>query len=185
MSKNSSEVFRRDADAVIADRDRHLTVARPANMDFEPFFYGSLFIHCVFGVAQEIHQDLQDLMTIDHDAGDFLVDLLDDSDAMAFERRSVHSHGILHERSRGDGLQDAKDFRVALLHSNDFLDVLDELHHADHFGKQFIPLRDQQSGSFGQVFRNQLALWIIGQEPRQLTVLTLQHGRRPAEVLNL
>ena len=62
--------------------------------------------------------------------------------------------------------------------------MLNVLNDGRHLGNQFITLGGEQPGSLGEVFREELALRIIGQKPCQFAIFGFQHRCGRAEVIH-
>ena len=67
VRENSGQVLGRDADAVVGDRDLDLVVSVHGNGDGNAAVRGAEFVDGVFGVADQVDQDLEDLVFVHQD----------------------------------------------------------------------------------------------------------------------
>ena len=81
----------------------------------------------VFGVADEVDEDLQHLVLLGLDGRRFFK-LAAHVNVVPGERGGIDLQRVLHQLDGGDGLHDAGHLGVTLLHGDDLFDVVNVLH---------------------------------------------------------
>ncbi len=77
----------------------------------------------VLGIAHEVDEDLQHLVFVEIEEGDFFK-IADDFDAMPGEGANVQAQAVLDQAGKVDDFPDPGYLGIALLHGDDILDVL-------------------------------------------------------------
>ena len=90
----------------------------------DEFIGPARFVARVFGIAHQVHENLQHLVLVDGDRRD-VAEFALQRDPMAGESAGVQPQAVLHEIDDLDGLGDAAELGVALLHGDGVLDVLE------------------------------------------------------------
>ncbi len=174
--EDALEVLRRDADAGIDDGDQHRAIGRP-HADGHALLGAPGLVAGVFGVADHVHQDLQHLVLVDRDQR-HLLEVAHQRDAMTAEGPLVHPQAVLDQRADVDHVGHAAAARVALLHRDDFLDVLDVAAQRRQLRAGRITLGDELGRQLLQVHRQVPALR-TRQESRQVGRVLAQERSRP------
>ena len=124
VGEDARQVLRGDADAVVLDHELDAARLRRADTQGDDLVGAAAFVRGILRVANEVHENLQDLGLLREDSGDRL-EIAHDLHGMAHEGAGVHPQGVLHQFDGVEGFDDAGHHRVGLLHRDDFLDVVD------------------------------------------------------------
>src|SRR5580658_2225286 len=123
MTEDTVEILRRDTDAGVADGDDDLVCVEPY-ADRHALLGAAGFVTRILGVADDVYQDLQDLVLVDGYRR-HLLEVAHQRDAMATEGAGVHPQAILDQSTNIDDVSQTAAARVTLLHRHDLFDVLD------------------------------------------------------------
>ena len=122
--ENPRQILRGNAHPVVNHRDPHRAPAVLFHLDGDALLRWVPFVHRVFGVVQNIDEDLQDLVFIYHDRRRLAV-FADHLDGMAAHRPLVHVQRVIHQIGQMHRFHHAGRAGVALLRRHDLLDVFD------------------------------------------------------------
>ena len=122
-----------------------------------------IFDHGVLGIGDDIHQNLEDMMSIRHDCRNMGI-LPHDSDTELLRLGHPHQQGLLHQvlgLRRLTNLPRAGDI---LLRHDHLLDMVDFFHEGVDFALDGLVTPAQGLGNHAQIGRNLLALRILCQK---------------------
>src|SRR6185437_4825047 len=123
VAEDALEILWRDADAGVDDRHHDGgSIGTDAHRDalIAAVHLGA----SVLGIADHINQYLQHLVLI-HLYERHLCEVAHDRHAVAAESAFVHAQAVLDQQAHVERVGNAAALRIALLHGDDFLDVLD------------------------------------------------------------
>src|SRR6516225_11665290 len=123
MIEDALEILRRDADAGVDDRNDD-GGRRRADAYRHALFTTWHLRARVLGVADHVDEDLQYLVLV-HLNERHLGEIAHHGHAVAAEGAFVHAQAVFRQHAYVQRIGDAAAFGVALLHGDDFLDVLD------------------------------------------------------------
>src|ERR1700722_12809895 len=123
VAKDSSHILRWDSDAVVDHRDRD-PECTPCDPNRDAFVASSRVLAGIFGVANEIPQDLHRPVFIYRDGGRPLK-FARERDPMAGERFRIQPLTVVYQIRDSHTLHHTAVRRIGLLHPDNVLDVLD------------------------------------------------------------
>src|SRR5580704_16950014 len=126
VAKDSSHILGGDSHAVVDHRDRDPECTR-CDLNRNALVAFSRVLAAIFGVANEIHQNLQYPVFIYRDGGHVLK-IARERDSMAGKRFRIQLHTVGYQIRDGHALRHTAVRRVTLLHPHNVLDVLDTLY---------------------------------------------------------
>src|SRR5439155_3114749 len=126
MSKDSSEILFGNSNTIVNDRNLKVAIFIHSNSQGQLLDWRVPFIQGVFGVTDEVDQDLKDFVFVDRDLRN-LTKLADDLYPMASEGFGIHTQSIIHQLHSRDGFHNAGHTGVGLLHGDNIFDVFDIL----------------------------------------------------------
>ena len=136
----------------------------------------SRFVACVFGVAHQVDEDLQDFVLVDGDRR-HVAEFALQRDAMACESAGIQPQAVFHQIDDLDGLRDAAELGVVLLHGDGVLDVLEVLAQRGELLQCRALIGEQLLAERGEIFGYALSAFVLGDElPGALTLLEQQGG---------
>src|ERR1700677_1914231 len=122
--EDAGQVFGWNADTIVRDGNLDEAILSRAGAE-DHFFVGvAAFVAAIFGVSNEIDEDLEDLVFVNKNRGGGGV-LADDVDLVAFDGAGVEAEGVLDQFLGGKGFLRAGNPGVGLLHGDDLLDMVD------------------------------------------------------------
>src|SRR5690606_4941298 len=168
VQENFFQVFGGDADAVVdhGEGDPAGGVAG-ADGDAEGFDGRGGVIHGVFGVADEVYEDLQHADFFHGDAGGG-GEVADDLHVVPGEGGGVEAEGVFDEVGGVEGFEQAALHGVGLLHGDDVLDVVDVLLEGVDFGEEAVAFVDEVGAEGLDVGGELVAFGVVGDEVGQV-----------------
>ena len=184
MRKNARQILRHNADAIVNHPNLHAVRRRPLDPVSSLALSGpAAFVARMFGVGDQIDENLQNLVTIHHDVR-HVFKLADQSDIMSLKSRDVDFKRVFHERGHGHQLGHARKLGVGLLHGDDDLDMINVVHQRLQLARQrrlFSPSSCFMRLAL-EITRQLFAAFILCQEPRQVAIALLQQFHHFAEL---
>ena len=98
MIENPCQVFAHDPYPIVDNGDSDPIRSGHTYPHDQAFSRWVLFVHRVFGIAQNINKDLQDLMPVHANGRNVLGKLTHNSNPMPLEGCHIHPQRILHQR---------------------------------------------------------------------------------------
>jgi hypothetical protein len=92
--EDAGEVFQRDTNAIINDGDPN-PFSGFGQLNFQLFVFVAGIVTGIFGIANQIHEDLQDLVFFQNN-GRELAKVTNDFDLVPDEGAGIHAQGIFH-----------------------------------------------------------------------------------------
>ena len=106
----------------------------------------------IFGIADEIHENLQNFVFFDND-GEVVLEIAVELDMVPEEGAFIEAQSILDKFGEFNRLGKAGDFRVFLLHGDDIFDVGDILPQGGEFFKCLSLPLSEMFGEAGEIGR--------------------------------
>src|SRR5262249_41242050 len=155
------EIFLRNSNSVIGDVD--LNAVAPVfdangQMLFRPAGIGA----GLFGVTDEIDENLQNLVFFDQDLGR-IPEIFDHADVVPRETTGMHAKSVLDEFGHGKDFLYARDFGVALLHRDDVFDMLDVLLQLSDFVQRTALFAVEKGGKLSEIRGDLFSFRVDGQ----------------------
>lgn len=129
----------------------------------------------MFGVGDEVDQDLEDFPALGLNAGDG-EELAHDVDIVAGEGADVHAEGVLHQLGGVEGLGDADHRGVGLLHDDDLADVIDVFLKPLDLGEEMGALFKGVGGEGGDELGDAAAFGIGGEKDAEVVAVFGEEG---------
>src|ERR1700688_4483561 len=159
VREQAGHIFRRDAYTVVDDAYAHAG-RRRFDAQRDELVGSAGFVARVLGVAHEIHQNLQHLVFIDGDRR-HLAEFAAQRHSVTHEGAGVQPQAVLHQVDYPDGLGDAAELGVTLLHRHGVLDVFQVVAQRYEFLERHFLIAHQLLAERGQVFRYALAALVL------------------------
>ncbi len=176
MGKDAGQMLGTNADAIVDDLDGDRFLLRRKDADGQTFVMPFGSAEGVLGVANEVDEDLEDPVLVQRDRW-HRSDLGFETNLVTIERGGIDLNGVLDELTNLDRLLNARDLRVALLHGNDLIDVLDVFAELAQLAKEKLIFFLEGAGCGFDIFGNTLAFGVGGEETIELAgVLAEQFG---------
>ena len=179
--EDTGEIFRRDADAVVADGELEGLVWGRLETEDHPFVGTALVVEGVFGVADEIDENLKDLVFVYRDRG-HLGELADDFDLVALQGAGIEAQGVFDQLGEGECFDEAANGRVALLHRDNLFDVFDIGRKRLEFVQHFLLFAGQVFGQVAQVGGQLFAFRVLGQKGGKIGGMGVEEGDGPGKI---
>ena len=176
MRENPRQIFRRNPHAVVGNFNPHAAVSRPFDPNGHLLPGQPALIARIFRIAQDVHQDLQQLVLV-HGQGIHRLVFPQHFYAMPRKGARVHRDAILHHLGRGNLLMHTGNAGVVLLHGHNFIDVLHILSQPVDFIQQIVLLVAQILRHFTQVSRKMTAFLVRRQKAPQIVRVFPYHLR--------
>ena len=160
VGENAGEVFGRNADAVVLHGEEHAAGRAALDPERDGLVGAPAIVRGVFGVADQVDENLEDLAFLAEDGGNGM-ELADDAHGVADEGAGVHAEGILHQLLGAERFDDADHGGVGLLHRDDLLDVVDVFLEGIEFFEQAVAFRDGMLREGGEQVGEAAALGIV------------------------
>ena len=138
----------------------------------------------VLGVAHEVHQDLQHFVLVDGDRRD-LAEFALQRHAVAHEGAGIQAQAVLDQVGDRDGLVDAAEPGIALLHRDGVLDVLEIVAQQRELVERGALIVLQRVAERGEVLRNALAALVVRDELTHAGALLEQQRCQARDALGL
>jgi len=108
VGEDFGEIFRRDARAIVNHGNAYPVIAvAHAEGDATFFAVRAIFavrsIAGIFGVADQVHQDLQDFVFLHGDLRELRLVFANDLDRLTRQRPEIHQQGVFHQAGDADG----------------------------------------------------------------------------------
>ena len=119
--------------------------------------------HRILGVANEVDQNLQDLVFVHNDYRDVSV-IANNLNPVPIQRRGIYLQRVFGQARDRDRLDHPGNSGVALLHGDDLLDVVQVLREQIEFLEHFGPLFVEMGPEIRQIIEEQFSARIAGKK---------------------
>ncbi len=174
MIENAEQVFGWDTDAIIDDRDFDPATG-VGEADGKELVRAGRGVAGLFGVAQEVNEDLEDFMFLDKHRGQDL-ELPNETDVVAVQGIAAHAQAVFNEGGEVQEFRDAGGDGVALLHRDNLLDVVDILPKGSQFENHRFLVGEQVFRKQGEVSGQSLAFGVGSKKRAEFVVVLAQQA---------